>query len=279
MAETLEEKYKRTGKLTVSKAPSESGIDYRKKHIIWTSSDYDTNNDDVINGLPFIELQGYEQQYTQLLSSFNNWVRVVGTQQTYRNIYTASKVISSHYRLPFFMENHHQVNQNWNEYEPGEIEKTVKKVAEFVGKLITPAAGIIQPQVYGGPGDYAYDVRFQLINTLSEKGMQDNKKFIDRFLKENLHLRSGTLCVFPPYFYSAYIPGIRWSPVCAVTNLTISNKGTLNYIDSLGCIVPDIWEIHLQIKELISESRDLYSAAIKGGILGDVPDRCRVFIK
>ena len=139
------------------------------------------------------------------------------------------------------------------------------KKAETVGKIIMPSAGIIRPKQFTGSSTYAYEIVFQLLNTISIDGIKKNKRFIEQFTKENLHKLEGSLGIFPPYMYQAYVPGIRWSPVCVVTNLTINNKGTLNIMpDFPNYIIPDIWEVQIQLTELIQENQDMFGAAIGG---------------
>jgi hypothetical protein len=262
--------------------PPTATYDFRRKDIMWTTSDY---SPDIAKELPYIELQGYQQTSMGLTMGLRNWWRVLKSD-TYPGIYMGDRMGASNYILPFYTDTNRSIGQNWQENQ-GLMESAggVKDKAEAVGKLMMPTAGIIVPKSYAGATEYSYDIRFTLINTVSHEGIKKNKKFLEQIVSDNLHQQSGSLGVLPPLLYEAYIPGIRWSPVCVIANLMVVNKGTLNIMPHLGkeftnYIIPDAWEITLQIRELINESRDLYKkGAISNaaGIDNGIPSDIKVF--
>jgi len=253
-------------------------IDYRNKDIIWTASDYDIE----IAGkeFPYIELIEYSQDASQIKQQVNFWTRRLADAANgiagnpYAGLYMGDTT-GNEYILPFFTETNHQIGQNWQENQAplGDTAKRMTNAAEAVGKALFPAAGIIYPKSYAGANEYVYDITFYLINTISDVGIKKNKDFLETFIAQNLHVQENSLAITPPCLYTAFIPGIRWSPVCVVSNLSISNKGTLNRNEITGHIVPDAWEVRIQIRELINESRSIYQAGLAGTNSGNVAVR------
>ena len=245
-------------------------VDYRNKDIIWTASDYDTSI--AMTEFPYIELIEYKQSASQIRSQYEYWERRVknaisGGGNPYSKLYIGD-VTTNEYILPFFTETHHQIGQNWQENQAplGDTIKRLTNAAEAVGKALYPAAGIMYPKSYAGANEYLYDITFYLINTISDEGTRRNKEFLETFIAQNLHVQENSLAITPPSLYTAFVPGVRWSPVCVVSNLSISNKGTLNR-NADGHIVPDAWEVRIQLRELINESRMIYQSGMlsKGG--------------
>ena len=235
--------------------------------IIWTTSDY--NNEEMGGELPYIELTEYVQSASQIKQQINYWAQRGGELcggggvDSYKGLYIGNKTENT-YTLPYFTELHHQIGQNWQENQGalGDMIKNIADKAVNVAKAFSPAAGILQPKSYAGTNEYFYDIQFHLINTVSDEGIKKNKTFLETFIKQNLHVQHNPVAITPPCLYTAWVPGVRWSPVCIVSNLSVSNKGTLNVID--GYIIPDAWEIRIQFRELINESRAMYNDAIHG---------------
>lgn len=246
-------------------------IDFRTKgagSIRWTASDFDESI--ALAEFPYIELIEYEQEFSSLLANINYWEqRISGrTNDAYRGLYLGSPTGNT-YILPFFMDTHHQIGQSWQENSAplGPWVRGIADAVENVAKTFFPTAGIIYPKAYAGANQYAYDINFSLLNTIDEVGLFYNKFFLELFISQNLHVQHNALTITPPCLYEVYIPGVRWSPVAVVSNLTVTNIGTLNRIPNVGggnYIVPDAWNIQIQIQELINESRDIYLDAIVG---------------
>jgi len=246
-------------------------FDFRKKggegSFVWTANDFDPFI--AHNEFPYIQMIEYEQDFSTLLGNLNFWRRKIDDpKDAYRGLYLGSPTGNVYY-LPFFMESHHQIGQLWQENRAplGPAMAAVQNAVENVAKAYFPSAGIVYPRSYAGSNEYAYDVRFHLLNTIKEEGMASNKFFLETLIQQNLHVQHNVLTITPPCLYEVYIPGIRWSPVAVVSNLTITNKGVLNRLPEAGYtnyIVPDAWEVHMQIRELINESRDIYLDAIQG---------------
>jgi len=253
-----------------------ASFDYRKKDIIWTASDYDVGQAN--KEFPYIELVEWEPTFSGTLEAITYWLqRAFGEPgEVYKGLYVG-KPTKNTYVLPFFMDTHHQIGQNWEENQAplGQWVKDQGSKAMGGVRTIYPAVGILYPKTYKGMSEYRYDVSFHLINTTGgseEEAIQNIKKnraFLEQFIKMNLHVQHTPLTVTPPCIYEALIPGVRWSPACVVANLSVSNKGTLNRMPGIGggtYIVPDAWEVQIQFRELLNESRSIYSEAIRDGV-------------
>lgn len=252
-------------------------IDFRRKDIIWTASDY--SEDIAMTEFPYIEMIEYEQDFSALKAGIDYWFQRAGEasvdlQSTgaYRGLYHGEATKNVYY-LPFYMDSHHNISQSWQENTAplGASVKRLTNAVESVAKAFFPAAGILYPKSYAGANPYALDLTFDLINTISEEGIEKNKRFLELIIQQNLHVRHNVLTITPPCLYEVYVPGVRWSPVSVVSNLVVTNQGTLNRIPKVGggyYIVPDAWRIQMQLTELIEESRDIYLDAIMGNESG-----------
>jgi hypothetical protein len=252
-------------------------IDFRKKDVIWTTSNYDPSNTEVINEFPYIELIEYWQEGSQIESAINNFVtRVLSeerrTAKQYTDLYSLNKT-GNKYVLPFFMEENRNIENQWSEISKQSVGGA--KIEAFFGvmkegtKIAKPTAAIIQPEGYAGSSKYGYDVRFSLINTAGTlNDIAKNKRFLELITKQNLHVTHNWFNTIPPCLYSAHIPGIRWSPICTMTGLAVKNVGTMNRIHAHGFnghIIPDAWEITLSFRELLREDYDIYKDGIESG--------------
>lgn len=124
-----------------------------------------------------------------------------------------------------------------------------------------------QPASDGG----TYTIQFPLINTLGTDDLRKNMKFIQKFKFQNLQFRETINIVRPPCLYSVEIPGIRWSPVAVVSDFTVSSVGNTRIVD--GNIVPELYSVTIKMKELITESQNIYMGAIGGSRVEVLSDR------
>lgn len=248
-----------------------ANFDFTKGDICWTTTPYSKT---ALNEMPYIWMNGYQQDWSDLITSVNYWMtRVVERDNPYLGLYHGTQ--RSTYKLPYFNEYHHGISQSWQENQgpAGDAVKTLTGIAETVGRAIFPAAGILFPKSYAGNIAASYTFSFTLINTNDGMGgeikdnIKKNKKFLDAFIKDNLHDQNGAVAVDPPLIYEVLIPGIRWSPAAVVSGLTVNNKGTMIRGNSIGLgdagIYPDAWEVQVTIQELINESRMIHEDAVK----------------
>lgn len=244
------------------------------KGFCWTTTPYTRTG---LNHVPFIELVGYQQEWSAAISNINNWYRrIKDNSNPYRGLYLGKPANS--YILPYLSEDHHSIGQNWQENKgplgPALTEAT--EVAVNMAKAFLPAAGVLTPQSYAGQSPGTYNVTFNIINTNGgadpkqmHKTVRKNKAFLENLIKDNLHSLEGALTVLTPLIYEVYIPGIRFSPAAVISSLSVKNKGTMNLNTSRilpelasNYVFPDAWEVSITILELITESRLTYGDSI-----------------
>jgi hypothetical protein len=250
-----------------------ANYNFMEKQICWTTTPYDKAK---LAELPYIEMVGYQQTYSDAIVSLNFWKeRVTGDANPYKGLYMGEP--RSTYILPFFSDYHHGVTQNWQENQGplGELVKKATDALETVGKVVYPAAGILYPKSYAGSQPATYTFGFTLLNTNAGTSPSDdiqnnilmNASFVEDFMADNLHDQNGALSVLPPLIYEVYIPGVRWAPAAVVSNVTITNKGSMNdgsvFGFEKGYIYPDAWDVQITITELINESKKIWADATR----------------
>ena len=264
-----------------TRSPVKLQTDFRKKDIICFASNY--NSDTISNDMPFIQLIEYKIDASAFVEQVNRLYEISKglvnsalnnkPKETIKDLYKLKPTLYS-YILPYYSEFHHQINQGWREAQGigvGLVDKVVDTIVA-VNKIMHPAAGWLYPKSYDGASPTTYNVTFTLVNTSppsefnAENAIHRNKGFLEHLIRQNLHRQKGISALAAPCVYEIYIPGVRWSPISAITNMQIINKGTLNNWGSPGSsyLVPDAWEVTLQIQDLINENRAFYKEALQG---------------
>lgn len=252
--------------------------DFTTDDFCWTTTTYSKG---ALAELPYIQLIGFQPQYSSTIQAINNWfVRAMswGDANPYAGLYMGEQTRT--YKFPYFNEYHHDITQSWQE-NTGPLGASVGEavaLAENLAKAVLPAAGVLTPRSYAGQGAATYSFTFNLINTNAGSGtglglsqnIKLNKDFLETLIRDNLHDLKGALTILPPLLYEVYIPGIRFSPAAIISGLSVKNKGSMNtnkggILSDLPAnyIYPDAWEVTVSITELINESRLTYGDAIE----------------
>lgn len=244
--------------------------------ICWSATPYSS---DALTEMPSIEMYGYTQTFSGVAAGISNWLeKFKEGKGSYKGLYLGDP--TRNYRLPYFNEYHHAVQQSWGAGQGpiGEKMQQAYNFMETAAKVVLPQAGILTPQSYEGSTPATFSFSFFLINTVHGSGddvvsnVIKNKKFLEQFIHDNLHAMNGYLAITPPLIYEVFIPGVRWSPAATVSSLTVNNKGTLNQNHGnilpgmpKNYIYPDAWEVTVGITELIAESQQIYDEVGKAG--------------
>ena len=186
------------------------------------------------------------------------------TSDPYTGLYLALPT-GNNYIFPYYSQYDHDTANQWTrstfdaQFKGVSLYGTLERLAE----LQSPNAGTEKAQYWEGTTTNTYPLVFQLLNTVDpEQDIPRNKRLKDTLIYNNLSDRRGVQMLRPPVLYTVTIPGIRYSPVAVISNLNVSNKGQMNFINGMN--VPDAWEFTINITELITETRQVF-AGIRGG--------------
>lgn len=213
--------------------------------------------------VPSILLTEYELNNSFLVASLRYWIMQLATDAAdpYYGIYDASPTGTS-YILPYYESYHHAIRNNWSPRE-SVIDEYAKTAAETAELLIAPHGGITSPEIWKGSEVGEYEVTFRLYNTINPaKDIRLNNSFIQRLIFGSLPNKKSAIVTWPPALYKVNIPGIRFSPVAVMSRVAIDHIGHMGVIG--GKIIPDAWQIKITLRELIPESRQIYSAVWGG---------------
>lgn len=244
--------------------------------------------------IPYVELNEFVQTNSAVLGGIQNFYRLselvaateniftggvstgLGNIEVYKGLYKGERTPNSYY-LPYLTEQHHNIGQNWQETQgPLPLSQQIQSFMVDAAKIRNPSAGIVYPKAYAGTSETGFTISFVLVNTFmgndgkTAQRVGQNYNFIRTFISQNLHVQDNVLTITPPCLYQALIPGVRYSPVCVVQSLEILNKGNITPGSAMGLEgtlaeknIPDAWEVTIQFKDLINESRAIYNEAIR----------------
>jgi len=211
-------------------------------------------------------LTQYELDANALLANLKYWTTPILSEQSnpYEGLYRA-KPTGVSFILPWFEEYHHQVTQNWEDFKGLESSEFADKIVKGVQLLTnSPGIAINTPKIWKGAALADVPYTITLFNTTGKQdSIEKNKKFINRLISSTLHDQQNPLLATPPALYSMEIKGVRYSPACVLANLTISNVGTMIKAPN-GEVLPEAYKVAFQVRELISESRQIFEGAIGG---------------
>lgn len=122
--------------------------------------------------------------------------------------------------------------------------------------------------------------KFYLINTnATPQTWIKNYNFCQYLIVSCLHDQMNTTKAVPPPIYTMYIPGMRYSPACAISKLSIKQIGSVMTYSALGAAggtgapspgtgafnpendviyIPDAWEIEISFCDLVMPSRQTH---------------------
>lgn len=218
-----------------------------------------------------LTLTQYEMDANTLLANLIYWGKhlIKPGGNPYDGLYMAEKT-GVVFQLPWFEEYHHNITQNWEDFKGLESTSLGEKAIKGWGVITnSPGIAINTQKIWKGGSRATIPYTLTLFNATedSEKSIKQNQKFINRLIASTLHDQQGVTAVVPPAIYTMNIPGVRYSPACVISNLEISNIGTIVKYNSdtieKGYVIPEAWRIKFSINELISESRQIFEGATK----------------
>ena len=221
--------------------------------------------------IPSMTLTQYEMDSNALLTGLKYWFMATAAaglninRDPYRGMYIA-KPTHIIFKFPWLEEYHHNITQNWEDYKGLESTKYGEMVVKGYAAITNaPGVAINTPKVWKGAARATIPYTITLFNATNDpnKSIAKNRRFINRLISSTLHDQKGFVSAGPPALYEMIIPGVRYSPACVLSNLEVSNMGTIITRNKKGEVVPEAWRIKFTINELISESRQLFEGSMK----------------
>ena len=130
-----------------------------------------------------------------------------------------------------------------------------------------PVVGVAdRPRIFTGHNDRTMTIEFPLYNTLEPKSWIKNKDFLHVFMSQNLFNKRNFITGLPPVWYQVWVPGQYFSVASCVTNITVTNLGNIRMEEYRGkeFVVPDAYQITIQLTELAMPSKNQFQAAVDG---------------
>jgi hypothetical protein len=169
------------------------------------------------------------------------------------------------YRFPFLTEELYSAANEWSDASDSDnvvaniIKDGFKTVTEafnaaskvFSTSSFTETVKTYKPSAEGNKIKF----KFTLYNTKDIENVKNHYEFVVNFMKLNKHIRTNRTNVLPPVYYKMDIPGVRYSPACYVSNLSIRNEGKTRILD--GRIIPDAYNIDIELTDLVSDCANL----------------------
>lgn len=130
-----------------------------------------------------------------------------------------------------------------------------------------PVTGIAdRPRIFTGHHDRTVTIEFPLYNTLLPGSWVANKDLLQVFMSQNLFNKRNFITGLPPVWYQVFVPGQYFSVASCVTNINVTNLGNVRLEKNQGkeFIVPDAYQVSIQLTELAMPSKNQFHAALDG---------------
>lgn len=240
--------------------------------------------------VPIIYLKELRLKQSNIINALAYWSQAISTAASaetignnpYANLYPGEPTDFT-YILPYLTAHSRTVGNVWGD---SEIELsipwlrdqgTVGKLFGVQGleagaKLLATGVGHEVPKVYSGGSLENIEIKFVLLNTVSQEEVQKNWEFCYLLSYQNLQNRRNAILVDPPVFYEIDIPGIKFG-YSVISKLEITQLGqakllTLdldakqlisNRLDNefhFSKVIPEAYGISITLSDLIPQSRN-----------------------
>lgn len=185
----------------------------------------------------------------------------------YGDIY-ARKATGQTYIFPFFSSDYLNVSNTFGDtYQHlDELKQMIDKVVsayEQVPALVEPGVYVQRPKFYqfSSSNVARHKISFNLFNTITPMAYVQNAAFIQKLALSNMPRRKTRVVVDPPCIYEVLIPGKAFYPYCYIDSMTVKHLGTKRLIG--GEIIPDAYEIEIELISLLSEASNFYAGQMQ----------------
>ena len=191
------------------------------------------------------------------------------------------------YVFPYFSGGNHNHDSNWGKIGQGAIEGVVSQLAGVVKEGTTalnvlqsaldqfsniegtdtrPVTYIEQAQQYRASEPPSYNFDFYLFNTNSVEDVRKNWELCFILLYQNMPNRRNKTIFDPPHLYSVEIPGVRYSPISFISNITIRFEGSTRQMEIFEgkgeFVVPEAYRVSIALKDAFPESQNFLESLL-----------------
>ena len=251
--------------------------------------------------IPYIELEEFELTNNALYSTANYIAHQLknmtatstsfGDQiNPYEGLYNGIRT-GVVYKFPYVSSNIFSSQSSWNATDFGGGLNTVTAAVNFATDAadavsttfnLSPSTSMVKPRVFGGTVVQPIEVEFYIFNTYTTDSSDwfKNWQLITYLRLSVLHNQRNIVLSVPPSIFTVNIPGVRYSPVSVISQLTITQLGNVVSYDALPeyvssksqgmntnkpkgpFYIPDAWKINIRIEDLIPMSRQILANGI-----------------
>lgn len=202
----------------------------------------------------------------------------------YYGLFDFSKKTNFWYQFPYFSEINGELRSNYVSLDILEKAKGAIASVPVIGPLMAdvaeaaatvkfqetyPRVGIAdRPKLWESSDPRQITISFPLYNTVSEEDTQKNWELCYLLTYQNMYNKRDFITSVPPVFYTVYIPGQYFSIAAYVSNLIISNKGNIHYMNiGQGAErkrrnIPDVYEVNMTLTDFIMPSQNMHSVLL-----------------
>ena len=205
----------------------------------------------------------------------------------YANMYVVENSNGFTYHLPWLLNDGsslRKINNAWKD-ETGKPlassgDSGVSNAGSILGTLAGLAAGAASPgfgvekiQTFDQTANMSLTIKFPLYNTVSVESAFRNYCFVSLITYQNLKNRTSLISYVPPSVYEVESEGGGgvYMPLACVESLTIDNIGTTRlmkefsrYVGDIPLLMPEAYNVTINLKELIPQSANIFAATMGG---------------
>lgn len=208
-------------------------------------------------------------------------------QRLYSTIPTGFK-----YKFPYFDDTYKDITTSFDggagDQSQLPFQKLVATGTSLIGSVVNtfnalkPGTYIEAPKYPSFPTSaYSYTASFPLLNTVSFEQTFRNWQLLFMLVYQNLPNRVNRSVILPPKLYECRIPGVWYSRYSHISRISINMRGSRREMqfesEGLGLLeggglmkvlVPDAWEVSIDVQELIPESQNyMFESIMRDGLV------------
>lgn len=227
-------------------------------------------NSDVVKSLTPVA-QEYKDLYAQGQSN-------IATISPYDHLYTLEST-GFNYKLPYFENKYNSSRIDFGDSEG--ILGGIGKLSEMAANIGTNISSFLKPGVYIekskqfslGDSGRTFTIKFPLLNTGTISDINMNWQLLFGLIYQNKPGRVTRSIIDVPVMYQVTIPGITYLPYAYISSLTVDFQGARRMmpinlaglgfdVNSVNTIIPDAYEVTMEITGLNPDTRNFMYAGV-----------------